>query len=116
MLRASSSPTPASPALRLRLAEVQMRYEAARAYLHETASQFRPGSDAAYRARVLRTKTFVAQESTRLCADLFALGGGRHYVRGGRLSGAMADVFAGTALRPPLAPALDTLVETFSYE
>jgi alkylation response protein AidB-like acyl-CoA dehydrogenase len=102
--------------LRLRLAEAQMRYEAARAYLHDTASRHRPGADAAYRARVLRTKTFVTQEATRLCADLFALSGGRHYVRGGRLSGAMADVFAGTALRPPLALALDALVQGFSLE
>jgi hypothetical protein len=58
----------------------------------------------------------VTQEATRLCADLFALSGGRHYVRGGRLSGALADVFAGTALRPPLALALDALVEGFSLE
>ncbi len=114
MLRTLGSPAPASPALRLRLAEAQMRYEAARAYLLDSASRSRPGGDAAYRARVLRTKTFVSQEATRICADLFALGGGRHYVRGGRLSGAMADVFAGTALRPPLPLALDALVEAFS--
>jgi alkylation response protein AidB-like acyl-CoA dehydrogenase len=116
MLRALGSPAPASPALRLRLSEVQMRYEASRAYLLDSASKYRPGADAATRARVLRTKTFVTQEATRLCAELFALSGGRHYVRGGRLSGAMADVFAGTALRPPLALALDALVETFSLE
>jgi alkylation response protein AidB-like acyl-CoA dehydrogenase len=116
MLRALGSPAPTSPALRLRLSEAQMRYEAARAYLLDSASSFRAGSDAAYRARVLRTKTFVTQEATRLCADLFALSGGRHYVRGGRLSGAMADVFAGTALRPPLALALDALVDGFALE
>ena len=98
------------------LAADLMRYEAARAYLLKAASTYRAGSDPAYRARVLRTKTFVTQEATRVCADLFALGGGRHYVRGGRLSGAMADVFAGTALRPPLALALDLLVETFMLE
>ena len=114
MLRSLGSPAPASAALRLRLAEAQMRYEAARAYLLDSASRHRAGGDAAFRARVLRTKTFVSQEATRICADLFALGGGRHYVRGGRLSGAMADVFAGTALRPPLALALDALVESFS--
>jgi hypothetical protein len=74
---------------------------------------YRPASDAPYRARVLRTKTFVTQEAVRLCADLFALSGGRHYVRGGRVSGIMADVFAGTALRPPLALALDMLVDGF---
>lgn len=93
-----------------------MRYEAARAYLMETASAYRAGSSASYRARVLRTKTFVVQESTRMCADMFALGGGRHYIRGGRLSGALADVFAGAALRPPLALALDGLVEGFGLE
>jgi acyl-CoA dehydrogenase len=114
MLRALGTPAPTSPALRLRLAEAQMRYEAARAYLLDSASRFVAGSDAAYRALVLRTKTFVTQESARLCADLFALSGGRHYVRGGALSGAMADVFAGTALRPPLALALDQLVEGFA--
>jgi alkylation response protein AidB-like acyl-CoA dehydrogenase len=116
MLRALGSPAPSSPALRLRLSEVQMRYEAARAYLLESASEYRAGGDAPYRARVLRTKTFVTQEATRLCADLFALGGGRHYVRGGRLSGALADAFAGTALRPPLALSLDALVEGFELD
>jgi isovaleryl-CoA dehydrogenase len=113
MLRALSHPAPASAALRLRLAEAQMRLEAAQAYLLDSASRFVPGGDAAYRARVLRTKTYVTQEAARLCADLFALGGGRHYVRGGPLSSAMADAFAGTALRPPLALALEALVENF---
>jgi len=113
MLGALGTPAPTSPALRLRLSEAQMRYEAARAYLLESAAQYRPGADAACRARVLRTKTYVTQEAARLCADLFALSGGRHYVRGGRLAGAMADVFAGTALRPPLVLALDALVEGF---
>jgi alkylation response protein AidB-like acyl-CoA dehydrogenase len=116
MLRALGSPPPSSPALRLRLSEVEMRYEAARAYLLDSASRYRPGGDAAYRARVLRTKTFVSQEATRLCADLFALSGGRHFVRGGALAGALADVFAGTALRPPLALALDLLVDGFSLD
>jgi len=111
MLTTLGSPAPSSPALRLRLSDARMRYEAARAYLLDTASKHRPGADATYRARVLRTKTFVTQEATRLCADLFALSGGRHYVRGGKLSGAMADVFAGTSLRPPLAMALDMLIE-----
>ena len=116
MLRALGSPAPTSPALRMRLSDAQMRYEAARAYLLDSASMYRAGGDAPFRARVLRTKTFVAQEATRLCADLFALSGGRHYVRGGRLSGAMADVFAGVALRPPLALALDMLVEGFALD
>ena len=75
MLRALGTPAPTSPALRLRLADAQMRYEAARAYLLESATKVRAGSDAATRARVLRTKTYVTQESTRLCADLYALSG-----------------------------------------
>jgi alkylation response protein AidB-like acyl-CoA dehydrogenase len=111
MLHALGAPAPTSPALRLRLADAQMRYEAARAYLLESAAKVRAGSDQATRARVLRTKTYVTQESTRLCADLYALSGGRHYVRGGALSGTMADAFAGAALRPPLLLALDQLVE-----
>src|SRR5262249_55408299 len=73
MPRALGSPAPASPALRLRLSDAQMRYEAARAYLLESASSYRPACDAAYRARVLRTKTFVTLESTRICTELFAL-------------------------------------------
>ena len=113
-LRALGAPT--SPALRLRLAEAQMCFEGLRAYLRETAAGYRPGADATYAARVLRTKTWVSQQSTRLCADLFALSGGRHYVRGGALSGALADVFAGTALRPPLPLALDTLASGFSLD
>jgi alkylation response protein AidB-like acyl-CoA dehydrogenase len=108
------TPAPASPALRLRLSDAVMRYEALRAYLLETASAWRPAADAAYAARVLRTKTYVTSEATKLAAELFALGGGRHYVRGGRLAGALADSFAGTALRPPLPLALDQLVESFS--
>ena len=66
-----STPAPSSPAMRLRLAEARMRIEALSAYLHETASEWRPA------ARLL------------------------------------ADAFAGTALRPPLALALDGLVEQF---
>ncbi len=50
-----------------------MRYEAARAYLIETASMWRPGADAVLRARMLRAKTYVTQESARIAADLFAL-------------------------------------------
>ena len=108
--------TPSSPALRVRVADAVMRYESLRAYLRETASAWRAGADAAYAQRVLRTKTFVSQESTRLCADLFARSGGRHYVRGGVLSGALADAFAGTALRPPLPLALDALAEALSLD
>ena len=114
ILRATASPTPQSPALRLRLAEATMRYEAMRAYLLETAEGFRAGAGAAYAARVLRTKTYVTQEATKLCAELFALGGGRNYRRTSPVARMLADSFAGTSLRPPLALALDRLVESFS--
>lgn len=111
--RALSTPAPESPALRTRLADARMREEALRAYLHETAREWRPAAGPAYAARVLRTKTYVSQEATRLCAELFALGGGRHYTRTGRLARTLAASFAGTALRPPLPLALDTLVQQF---
>jgi alkylation response protein AidB-like acyl-CoA dehydrogenase len=114
--RELSAPAPESAPLRLRLSEARMREEALRAYLHETARAWRPGAGPAYAARVLRTKTYVTQESTRLCAELFALSGGRHYKRDGRLARALAASFAGTALRPPLPLALDTLVQQFSAE
>jgi alkylation response protein AidB-like acyl-CoA dehydrogenase len=114
--RELATPAPESPALRLRLADAQMREEALRAYLHETARAWRPAAGATYAARALRTKTYVTQESTKLCAELFALGGGRHYKRDGRLARTLAASFAGTALRPPLALALDTLVQQFSNE
>jgi alkylation response protein AidB-like acyl-CoA dehydrogenase len=114
MLRAIASPEPQSPALRLRLAEATMRYEAMRAYLLQTAAEFRPGAGAAYAARVLRTKTYVTQEATKLCAELFALGGGRNYRRTSHVARMLADSFAGTSLRPPLALALDRLIENFS--
>ena len=108
-----SQPVPASPAVRLRLAEATMKYEALRAYLLETAAAWRPSAGPEYAARTLRTKTYVTQESTRLCAELFALGGGRHYRRGGRAARLLADSFAGTALRPPLPLAIDLLSEQF---
>jgi len=114
--RELSAPAPESAALRLRLSEARMREEALRAYLHETARAWRSGAGPAYAARMLRTKTYVTQESTRLCAELFALSGGRHYRRDGRLARALAASFAGTALRPPLPLALDTLVQQFSAE
>ncbi|HEX6272461.1 MAG TPA: acyl-CoA dehydrogenase family protein [Polyangiaceae bacterium] len=115
ILRATATPAPQSPALRLRLAEATMRYEAMRAYLLETAEGFRAGAGTAYAARVLRTKTYVSQEATKLCAELFALGGGRNYRRTSLVARMLADSFAGTALRPPLALALDRLVENFSF-
>ena len=114
--RALSTPAPESPALRLRLADAQMREEALRAYLHETARAWKPAAGAGYAARALRTKTYVTQEATKLCAELFALGGGRHYTRAGLLARTLAASFAGTALRPPLPLALDTLVQQFSSE
>lgn len=114
ILEALGRPTPQSPALRLRLAEAQMRYEGLRAYLSETAREFRPAAGPEYAARVLRTKTYVTQEATKLAAELFALSGGRHYSRSSPVARAFADAFAGTALRPPLALGLETLVEQFS--
>jgi alkylation response protein AidB-like acyl-CoA dehydrogenase len=109
-------PTPTSAALRLRLAEAQMRYESLHAYVQETARDWRLAAGQAYGARVLRMKTFVSQESTKLCAELFALSGGRSYRRAGRAARLLADSFAGTALRPPLALGLETLSEQFSLE
>jgi alkylation response protein AidB-like acyl-CoA dehydrogenase len=114
ILRAMGSPAPQSPALRLRLAEATMRYEAMRAYLLQTAGGFRAGAGPAYAARVLRTKTYVSQEATKLCAELFSLGGGSNYRRTSHVARMLADSFAGTALRPPLALALDRLLENFS--
>ncbi len=113
ILRTLSTPAPTSPALRLRLSEARMKHESLAAYLHETASEWRPAAGPAYAARVLRTKTFVTSEATRLCAELFALSGGRNYRRGSDAARLLADAFAGTALRPPLALALDSLVEQF---
>jgi alkylation response protein AidB-like acyl-CoA dehydrogenase len=116
MLRALGVPAPQSSALRLRLSEALMRYEAIRAYLLETADGWRPAAGPAYAARVVRAKTYVTQESTRLCAELFALSGGRHYRRTGSVARLLADSFAGTALRPPLSLALDALMENFALE
>jgi alkylation response protein AidB-like acyl-CoA dehydrogenase len=113
MLESLSRPAPASPALRLRYADATMRYEALRAYLLESARDWRPAAPPEYRARVLRTKTYVTQEAARLATDLFSLSGGRSYRRGNPVARAFTDVFAGTALRPPLALALDTLIESF---
>ncbi|MBE0609610.1 MAG: hypothetical protein IH609_09530, partial [Dehalococcoidia bacterium] len=104
---------PQSPAFRLRLSEALMRYEAGKAYLIQVAGEWRPAAGPAFAARVLRAKTYVAQEMTKLAAELFALGGGSQYRRGGRAARALADSFAGTALRPPLVLALDTMLEQF---
>jgi alkylation response protein AidB-like acyl-CoA dehydrogenase len=116
LLTALGVPAPQSAALRLRLSEALMRYEAARAYLLETADDWRPAAGPAYAARVVRAKTHVTQESTRLCADLFALSGGRHYRRTSPAARLLAASFAGTALRPPLPLALDAMVESFNLE
>jgi len=116
LLHALGIPAPQSPALRLRLSEALMRYEAMRAYLLETAAGWRPAAGPGYAARVLRAKTYVTQESTRLCAELFALSGGRHYRRTSPVARLLAASFAGTALRPPLPLALDALVESFALE
>ncbi len=114
ILHALATPEPESPGLRLRLSEALMRYEALRAYLLETSDRWRPAAGPEYAARVLRTKTYVSQEATKLCAELFALGGGRHYRRDGELARLLASSFAGTALRPPLSLAVDQLTQSFS--
>lgn len=116
VLRALGTPTPQSPALRLRCAEALMRLESLRAYLHDTASRWRPAAPDALDLRMLRTKTWVSQESARLAAELFALSGGKHYTRTSAVAGALADAFAGTALRPPLPLALETLSDRFSAD
>ena len=116
LLRAIGTPAPRSPAVRLRLSEALMRYEAMRAYLLETAGGWRPRAGPAFAARVTRAKTYVTQEATKLCAELFALSGGRHYRRGGAAARYLADSFAGTALRPPLPLALDVLMESLALE
>jgi alkylation response protein AidB-like acyl-CoA dehydrogenase len=115
ILEQIATPAPQSSAMRLRLAEAQMRIEAMRAYLHETAVlRGETREPRSVTMRVIRAKTYVTQESTKLCAELFALSGGRHYSRTSPVARALADSFAGTALRPPLALALDMLVENFT--
>jgi alkylation response protein AidB-like acyl-CoA dehydrogenase len=114
MLTSLGTPAPRSPALRLRLSDATMRYEAMRAYLLETAAGFRPAAGPEYAARVLRAKTYVTQEAAKMCAELFALGGGRSYRRTSRVARILADSFAGTSLRPPLTLALDSLMEHFT--
>jgi alkylation response protein AidB-like acyl-CoA dehydrogenase len=109
MLRAMAHPAPTSPALRLRLNEALMRYEALTAYLLETSRAWRPAAHPGYAAQVGRMKTYVSQESTRLCAELFALTGGSHYRESDPLARLLADSFAGTSLRPPLPLSLDLL-------
>ena len=93
-----------------------MREESLRGYLHETARAWTAGAGPAYAALALRTKTYVTQEATRLCAELFAVSGGRHYTRNGRLARTLAAAFAGTALRPPLPLALETLLQQFTAD
>jgi alkylation response protein AidB-like acyl-CoA dehydrogenase len=114
--RELSTPPPTSAAVRVRLSDAHMREESLRAYLHETARAWKPGAGPAHAARTLRTKTYVTQEATKLCAELFALSGGRHYTRSSRLARALAASFAGTALRPPLPLALETLLQQFAAD
>ena len=113
IIDALTTPAPSSPALRLRIADAVMRYEAIDAYLQTTAEAWTPGADAAYAGRVLRAKTYVTMEAAKLSAELFSLSGGRHYRRNDYVAGLLADTFAGTALRPPLALALESIVEQF---
>lgn len=116
VLDSVAKPWPASPALRIRLEDGRMRYEALRAYLLETAGMWRPGAPAAYQARVLRTKTYVSAEATKLAAEMFALGGGGRYRRGHAAARALADSFAGTALRPPLPLGLEALGQSEVFD
>lgn len=111
-----ANPAPTSPAMRYRLAEAQMRFEAARAYLLETARGWRPGSPPAWRARAVRAKTYVTQDMTRLAAELFALSGGKHYWRGSRVADMLLASFAGTGLRPPLPLSLDMITDGFAFD
>jgi len=114
ILRAVGTPAPASPAVRSGCADALMRIESLRAYLRDTASRWTSAPSRELEARMLRAKTYVSQESTRIGAELFALSGGRHYTRGGAAARALADAFAGTALRPPLPLALESLAEGFT--
>ena len=116
ILHSLSNPAPTGPALRARLSDAQMRYEAMRAYLLETAGAWRAAAGPEYASRVLRCKTYVTQEATKLCAELFALSGGRNYRRSSLVARAFADSFAGTALRPPLPLALEMLAEQFAFD
>ena len=109
-------PAPASAALRARLGEALMRYESIRAYLRETAGAWRAGAPPSYRARVVRAKTHVALEATRLAAELYALAGGRHYTQKSAAGRAFLDTFATASLRPPLALAFDMLLEGFDLD
>jgi alkylation response protein AidB-like acyl-CoA dehydrogenase len=107
---------PRSPALRLRLVESRMRYEALAAYLFATAGAWRPGAPPAAQLRTLRCKTHVSAEACKLMGELFALAGGRHYRRGDRLARLLADSYAGVSLRLPYQLALDTLVADEAWE
>lgn len=113
IIRTIGDPPPQSPAMRVRLNDALMRWEALEAYLLQTAAGWRPGPDLAYRNRALRAKTYVTQEATKLCAELFALTGGSQYRRTSTVARMMADAFAGTALRPPLPLALQMLADNF---
>lgn len=113
ILRLLGDPAPSSPALRSRFADAQMRIEAMRAYVREVAREWRPGAPAEFSQRVVRMKTYVTAESVKLGAELFSLGGGRHYRRTDAAGRLLRDSFAGTSLRPPLGATLDALAEQF---
>lgn len=95
------------PGARAQLAALTARYEAARAYLIETARQAGSVGDAPQRARALRAKTHVTRECTQLAAELFAFGSGSALAANGLPAKYLRDVFAGTGLRPPYKAALD---------
>jgi alkylation response protein AidB-like acyl-CoA dehydrogenase len=113
ILRLLGDPAPASPALRSRFADAQMRLEAMRAYVREVAREWQPAAPPAYSQRVVRMKTYVTAQAVTLGAELFSLGGGRHYRRSDAAGRLLRDSFAGTALRPPLGATLDALAEQF---
>lgn len=96
------------PGARSELAALTARYEAARAYLLDTARRTGPVSEPANGARVLRTKTHVTREAVALASELFAVGSGSALAANGLAAKFLRDAFAGTGLRPPLRASLDT--------
>jgi alkylation response protein AidB-like acyl-CoA dehydrogenase len=95
------------PAARSELASLTARYEAAHAYLLDTARQGGPSTTPAYSARTLRVKTYVTQECVGLAATLFSLGSGSALAANGIAAKFLRDVFAGTGLRLPYKASLD---------
>ena len=93
-----------------------MRYEAMREHVLETADGWRAAAGPAYAARVTRAKTYVTQESTRLCADLFALSGGRHYRRTSPVARLLAASFAQHGSAPAAAVGSRRPMESLTLE